>query len=296
VKRAAVILAAALACAPAFDRPAAAFNRGTPGTGGGAPGEAPAPKAADGRPEILRDVTFDQKLGSTIDLDLVFRDENGQPITLRQASRGKPMVLVPAYYECPMLCTIVLNGVVRMMRALPFDAGDTYTTVTYSFDPNEGADLAKKKQATYLENYRRPNGERGWRFLTGDAESIRALSEAIGFRYAWDDQNKQFAHASGIVVVTPEGRLSHYFYGVEFAPRDVRLALVEASREQIGTFVDQLLLFCFHYDPATGRYSKVAMSAVRAGGVLTLLAIGGFLFVMLRRERRAQPDREVRSS
>lgn len=296
MRRAPLVLAAVLACALAAGRPAGAFKDGTPGAGGAAPGQAGGPKASDGRPDVLRDVTFDQKLGSTLDLGLAFRDENGEPITLREASGGKPMLLVPAYYECPMLCTIVLNGVVRMMRALPFDAGDAYTTVTFSFDPNEGAELAKKKQATYLENYRRPNGEKGWRFLTGDAESIRKVTEAIGFRYAWDEGSKQFAHASGIVVVTPEGRLSHYFYGVEFAPRDVRLALVEASEERIGTFVDQVLLFCFHYDPSTGRYSKVAISAVRAGGVLTLLAIGGFLFAMIRRERRAQPDREVRSS
>lgn len=290
--RAAFTLAAALA----LGATTVAVAGTTPGSGAAVPGAPAGPKASDGRPEILRDVAFDQKLGTTIDLDLAFRDEDGRPITLRQAATGKPMLLVPAYYECPMLCTIVLNGVVRMMRALPFDAGDTYTTVTFSFDPNEGPELAKKKQATYLANYRRPEGGRGWRFLTGDAESIRRLTEAVGFRYAWDDKGKQFAHASGIIVVTPEGRLSHYFYGVEFAPRDVRLALVEASKEKIGTFVDQLLLFCFHYDPATGRYSKVAMSAVRAGGVLTLLAIGGFLFVMLRRERRAQPDRGVRSS
>jgi protein SCO1/2 len=296
VRRAALVLAVALALTPASDRTAGAFNRGTPGAGDSVPGEAGAPKAADGRPEILREVAFDQKLGTTLDLGLVFRDEQGNPITLREASAGKPIILVPAYYECPMLCTIVLNGVVRMMRALPFDAGDKYTAITFSFDPNETAELAKKKQATYLDNYRRPNGEKGWRFLTADATTIRAVTGAIGFKYAWDVKSKEFAHASGIVVLTPGGRVSHYFYGVEFAPRDVRLALVEASEEKIGTFVDQLLLFCFHYDPATGRYSKVAMSAVRAGGVLTLLAIGSFLFVMLRRERRAQSDREVRSS
>jgi protein SCO1 len=245
----------------------------------------PAARADTQRPQILRDVGFDQRLGAQVPLDLPFRDETGRTVTLRDYAGGTPVLLVPAYYECPMLCTLVLNGVVSALRALPFDIGREFQVVTVSFNPRETSELATAKKATYLEQYRRPGAEAGWHFLVGDESSIRPLMEAIGFRYAWDPAAKQYAHASGIVVLTPGGRLSHYFYGVEFAPRDLRLALVEASTEQIGSLVDQLLLFCFHYDPATGRYSRVALNAVRAGGVLTLAALGAFLFVMLRRDR-----------
>jgi protein SCO1/2 len=237
------------------------------------------------RPQVLRDVGFDQRLGAQVPLDLPFRDETGRTVTLRDYTGDKPVLLVPAYYECPMLCTLVLNGVVSALRALPFDIGREFRVVTVSFNPHETSELAAQKKGNYLEQYRRPGAAEGWHFLVGDETSIRPLMEAIGFRYAWDAEAKQYAHASGLVVLTPGGRLSHYFYGVEFAPRDLRLALVEASNERIGSFVDQLLLFCFHYDPATGRYSRVALGAIRAGGVLTLVALGGFIALMLRRER-----------
>jgi protein SCO1/2 len=241
------------------------------------------------RPQVLRDVGFDQRLGAQAPLDLPFRDETGRTVTLRDYVRDKPVLLVPAYYECPMLCTLVLNGVVSALRALPFDIGREFQVVTVSFNPLETSELAAAKKATYLEQYRRPGAADGWHFLVGDETSIHPLMEAIGFRYAWDATASQYAHASGLVVLTPGGRLSHYFYGVEFAPRDLRLALVEASHDGIGSFVDQLLLFCFHYDPATGRYSRVALNAVRAGGVLTLAALGGFILVMLRRDRSRTP-------
>jgi protein SCO1/2 len=237
------------------------------------------------RPQVLRDVGFDQRLGAQVPLDLPFRDETGRSVTLRDYTVDRPVLLVPAYYECPMLCTLVLNGVVSALRALPFDIGREFRVVTVSFNPHETSELAAAKKGTYLEQYRRPGAAEGWHFLVGDEASTRPLMEAIGFRYAWDAEAKQYAHASGIVVLTPAGRLSHYFYGVEFAPRDLRLALVEASNERIGSFVDQLLLFCFHYDPATGRYSRVALNAIRAGGVLTLVALGAFIVVMLRRDR-----------
>ena len=245
------------------------------------------------RPAILRDVAFDQRLGAEVPLDVAFRDETGARVTLRDYLGDKPVLLVPAYYECPMLCTIVLNGVVSALRAMPFDVGKEFRVVTFSFNPRETSELAAAKKATYLEDYRRPGAAAGWHFLTGDEPSIAALTQAIGFRYAWDEASKQYAHATGIVVLTPAGRISHYFFGVEFAPRDLRLALVEASGEHIGSLVDQLLLFCFHYDPATGRYSRVALNAVRAGGVLTLAALVGFVVLMLRRDakqaRRAAP-------
>jgi len=239
---------------------------------------------AEDRPPQLRDVGFDQRLGDSVPLDVPFRDEDGKTVTLRDYA-GKPMLLVPAYYTCPMLCTLVLNGVVSMLRALPFDTGKEFTVVTFSFDPKDDPAAAAAKKATYIGEYRRRGAEGGWHFLTGDPASIDALTKAIGFRATWDPENQQFAHASGIVLVTPQGRIAKYFYGVEFSARDLRLAIVEASANQIGTFVDQLLLFCFHYDPATGRYSRLALDVVRAGGVLTLAAMAGMIGWWLRRER-----------
>ena len=250
----------------------------------------PAVAGEDQRPAILRDVAFDQRLGAEVPLDVAFRDETGARVTLRDYLGDKPVLLVPAYYECPMLCTIVLNGVVSALRALPFDVGKEFRVVTFSFNPRETSELAAAKKATYLEDYRRPGAAAGWHFLTGDEPSIAALTQAIGFRYAWDEASKQYAHASGIVVLTPAGRISHYFFGVEFPPRDLRLALVEASGEHIGSLVDQLLLFCFHYDPATGRYSRVALNAVRAGGVLTLAVLVAFVVLMLRRDAKRARD------
>jgi protein SCO1/2 len=248
-------------------------------------------QAETGLPPILRDVGFDQRLGEQVPLDLPFRDEAGRTVTLRHYVGDKPVLLVPAYYECPMLCTLVLNGVVSALRALPFDIGREFRVVTVSFNPTETSELAAAKKANYLTQYRRPGADAGWHFLVGDASSIRPLLASIGFRYAWDEAAKQYAHASGVVVLTPGGRVSHYFYGVEFPPRDLRLAFVEASNERIGSVVDQLLLFCFHYDPATGRYSQVALNAVRLGGVLTMLALGTFVFVMLRRDRAQRAPR-----
>jgi protein SCO1/2 len=230
------------------------------------------PEAASQKPGLLKDVGIDQKIGARLPLDARFKNEDGDVVRLGDYFGDKPVLLVPAYYECPMLCTLVLNGVTSALRAL-------------SFDPRETPALARAKRETYLGEYRRPGAERGWHFLTGDEADIRRVTDAIGFRYHWDEASKQFAHASGIVVLTPRGRVSHYFYGVDFSPRDTRLALVEASDEQIGSVVDALLLFCFHYDPATGRYSKIALGAMRVGGVLTVAALVGFVVVMLRRER-----------
>jgi protein SCO1/2 len=242
------------------------------------------PAAAEERPPILRDVGFDQRLGQPVPLDLPFRDESGQPVTLRRYFGDRPVLLVPAYYTCPMLCTLVLNGVVRALRALPFDVGKEFTVVTFSFDPRDTSAGAAAKKETYLREYRRPGAEEGWHFLVGDEDAIRRLTQAIGFRYAFDPVQKQYAHASGIVVLTPEGRVARYFFGVEFSPRDVRLGLVEASANKIGTAVDQLLLFCFHYDPATGTYSALALDAIRLGGLVTLVGLGAFIALALRHD------------
>jgi protein SCO1/2 len=241
--------------------------------------------ADEGRPPILRDVGFDQRIGEQVPLDLVFHDEQGEAVALGDYFGRRPVVLVPAYYRCPMLCTVVLNGVTSALRALAFDVGREFDVVTFSFDPTETSALAAAKKEQYLGQYRRPGAASGWHFLVGDEAAIHRLTEAIGFRFAYDEAQRQYAHASGIVVLTPEGRVSRYFFGVEYAPKDLRLALVEASEHRIGSFVDQLLLFCFHYDPATGRYSRVALDVLRAGGAATLLALVAGVALMLRRER-----------
>jgi protein SCO1/2 len=237
------------------------------------------------RPAILDTVGFDQHIGRALPLNLPFRDASGAAVQLGDYFGDKPVLLVPAYYECPMLCGLVLNGVVSTLRTLAFDAGREFTVVTFSISPSETPQQAAAKKTEFLSKYRRQGSETGWHFLTGSAAAIRQLTDAIGFRYERDDATGQYAHASGIVVATPDGRLSRYFYGVEYPPRDLRLALVEASDNRLGSPVDQLLLFCFQYDPTTGRYSRPAMRAMRLGGAVTVLGLGAFVMLMLRRER-----------
>jgi protein SCO1/2 len=244
--------------------------------------------AAGDRPAALREVAFDQRIGERLPLDVVLRDETGASVRLGDYFGSRPVILVPAYYECPMLCTVVLNGVTATLRSLSFDVGKEFTVVTFSFNPRETSALAARKKAGYVGRYGRPGADAGWHFLTGDEDQIRRLTDAMGFRYTWDAAQQQYAHASGLVVATPDGRLSRYLYGVEFPARDLRLALVEASAGRLGTSVDALLLFCFHYDATTGRYGAAAMNAVRAGGVVTLLALGIGIAVLRRREGRSR--------
>jgi protein SCO1/2 len=242
--------------------------------------------APDGRPAILRGVDIVQHLGRPLPLDLAFKDEAGRTVRLGDYFGKRPVVLVLAYYNCPMLCTQVLNGLVSAMRVLSFDAGREYEVVTVSFDPRDDSSDARAKKEPYVARYGRAGAAAGWHFLTGEPPSIAALTNAVGFRYAWDEKIGQFAHASAIYVATPEGRLARYFYGIEYAPRDLRLAIVEASSGKIGNPVDALLLFCYHYDPASGRYGAVVMNMVRAGGVAFVLILSTFLFVMWRREKK----------
>jgi len=238
------------------------------------------------RPPELRDVNIEQRLDAQVPLDLEFRDESGQPVRLGQYFGTKPVILSLAYYECPMLCSLVLNGLTSALKVLSFDIGNQFEVLTVSFNPADTPERAAAKKQTYLKAYGRADGARGWHFLTGDAAAIERLTAAVGYRYKFIPEQQQFAHAAGIMVLTPQGRIARYFYGVEFAPRDVRLGLVEAADNRIGSPVDQLLLFCFHYDPATGKYGAVAINAVRAGGVFTVLALGTFLIVMWRRDHR----------
>jgi len=250
-----------------------------------------AQSAPDGRPPILRTVAIEQHLDEPLPLDLQLRDEQGRAVRLGSYFGKRPVVLVLAYYNCPMLCTQVLNGLVAAMRVLSFDVGRDYEVVTVSFDPRDDPSDARAKKEPYVARYGRPGAAAGWHFLTADPRAIASLTESVGFRYAWDERTGQFAHASAIYVATPNGRLSRYIYGIEYAPRDLRLALVEASSGKIGTPVDQLLLYCYHYDPAAGRYGAVVMNMVRLAGVGVVLLITVFLLVMWRRDRRRDAER-----
>jgi protein SCO1/2 len=238
-----------------------------------------------GRPAVVREVGIDQRIGDRLPLGTRFRDASGRDVALGDFFAERPVLVVPAYYECPMLCTLVLNGVLRALRALAFDAGRDFEVVVFSFDPDETSELAAAKRATYLAEYRRPGTEAGWHFLTGDAAAIGRLTRAIGYRYAYDEGSGEYAHPSGVVVATPDGRVSHYFFGIEFSPRDLRLAFVEASARRLGSVVDQVLLLCFRYDPSLGAYSAAAMRALRIAGVLTLAALGAFVWWSARRRR-----------
>jgi protein SCO1/2 len=238
-------------------------------------------------PAALQGVGIQQKLDQQVPLNLEFRDETGRAVPLASFFHGKPVLLALVYYRCPMLCTQILNGVASSLKAVSFDPGQDFEVVSVSFDPKDTPELAASKKQSYLRRYGRANTANGWHFLTGDPANIKALTDAVGFHYKYDAASDQFAHASGIMILTPEGRLSRYFYGVEFAPRDVRLGLVEASANQIGNPVDEALLFCFHYDPVTGKYGAIAINLLRAAGAGFALVGGVFLFFAWRREVRA---------
>jgi protein SCO1/2 len=251
---------------------------------GNAPGVRPDPAMpSNAVPTALSQVSFEQRLNEQLPLDLEFRDESGRTVKLGEYFGRKPVVLTFVYYECPMLCTQVLNGLESSLRVINETVGREFDVVTVSFDPKETPVLAAGKKKAYLERYQRPEAEQGWHFLTGDQTSIDALTKAAGFNYSWDEASHQFAHASGIVVTTPAGKVSRYFFGIDFSPRDVKFALIESSNEKIGTLAERVLLYCYHYDPARGNYGFVAMRAVRIGGGLTLLALAGFVVVSLRR-------------
>ena len=238
-------------------------------------------------PGALQGVGIDQKLDQQIPLNLTFRDEYGKTVPLSTYFHdNKPVIIAPVYYRCPMLCTQILNGLESSLKVVTFNAGQDFEVIALSFDPKDTPEIAAAKKAGYLRRYNRPGSANGWHFLTGDEANIKALTDAIGFHYKYDPKTDQFAHASGVMIATPDGRLSRYFYGVEYSPRDMRLGLVEASQRKIGTPVDAVLLFCFHYDPATGKYGAVAMNMVRFAGAAFVLFGGTFLFVVFRRDFR----------
>jgi protein SCO1/2 len=252
-------------------------------------------RTINAQPSVLAQVGIDQRLGAAVPLDAQFVDEDGRRVTLGQYfDQKRPVLLALVYYDCPMLCNQVLNGMTSALDVLKFDAGREFEVLAVSFDPRETPEMAQDKKHMYLSRYRRAGAEQGIHFLTGPAESIAALTKAVGFRYAWDEKSKQFAHASGLILLTPQGKVAQYYYGIEYSPKDMRLGIIEASAEKIGSPVDTLLLYCFHYDPTTGKYGAVAMNIMRLGGVITVLVLGTFVGMSFWKE--AQSNRGVRQT
>jgi len=248
-------------------------------------------------PGALQGVSIDQKLDQQIPLYLTFKDEAGRSVPLSEFFKtGKPVILAPVYYRCPMLCTQILTGLESALKAVSFNPGRDFEVVAVSFDPKDTPEIAAAKKETYLKRYGRANTANGWHFLTGDEANIKPFMDSIGFHYKYDPKTDQYAHASAIMVITPTGHVSKYFYGVEYSPRDIRLGLVEASANKIGTPVDAILLFCYHYDPATGKYGALAINMVRFGGAIFVVFGGLFLLVAFRKDIRQhkQDFRQVR--
>ncbi len=231
-------------------------------------------------PPNFNGVGIEQKLDAPVPLDTVFRDESGAEVPLRTYFSGKPVLLAPVYYRCPMLCTQILSGVVAGLRPLSLKPGRDFEIVAISFDPQDTPAEAMQKRRHFSHSYSSKAGTNGWHFLVGSQSSIQAVMQAIGFHYRWDPVNKMFIHASGVMIVTPEGRVARYLYGVEYEPKDLKLGLIEASHDRIGSPVDQILLFCYHYDPKTGKYGAVVMNMLRLAGILTLMlmAVGLWFF------------------
>jgi protein SCO1/2 len=248
------------------------------------------PPPMQATPGVLQEIGWDQRLGDPLPLDATFQDETGRTVKLGDYFGKKPVVLSLVYYQCPMLCTLSLNGLAGALEVLSFVPGQEFEVVTVSFDPKEGPVLAAAKKKAYMARYKRSEAERGWHFLTGSKESVDALTRALGFRYVWDADTRQFAHPAGMAVATPEGRISHYLFGVEYSPKDLRLALVDAAGGKIGNAVDQVLLYCYQYDPKTGRYSASILRVLRLLAVATVVAIGGFILSTTMR-RRGRPER-----
>lgn len=244
--------------------------------------------------QILQDVGIDQHLDAQLPLDAVLVDEQGRSIRLAEFfGRDKPVIVNFVYFRCPMLCTQVLNGLLRSSQAIKFTMHEDYHVLSISIDPRETPAMAAAKKKKYVASYRRPGAEEGWHFLTADAATIERLTRIAGFRYRYDEPSDQYAHASGIIVATPEGRISHYLYGIDYEPNDLRLALADSSKNRIGNLVDQVLLLCYHYDPVTGKYGLAISAVMKIAGVATLLVLGGYLLRMFRLEQIR--SREARS-
>jgi protein SCO1/2 len=244
-------------------------------------------------PPQFKEVTFAQRLDTQLPLDVPFTDETGRTVALGDYFGRRPVVLAFVYYQCPMLCTQVMNGISMALKVIPFTPGEEFDVVLVSFDPRDTPEAANAKKRAHLAHWNAQETAAGWHFLTGDEAAIRQVTSAAGFTYEWDEKSGQFAHVSGLLTTTPDGRLSRYFYGVEYSPRELRLALAESGEGKIGSAVEELLLYCFQYDPTSGKYGLVVMNLVRLGGALTLLLIVGFVLFMRRRESLASVERHA---
>jgi len=253
----------------------------------------------NGLPPALQKIGIDQKLGEQLPLDTVLKDEDGKDVRLGDYfNHGRPVILALVYYECPMLCNEVLNGLTGSLKGISLDAGKDFDVVAISFDAreNDKPDLAKNKKANYVERYGRPGAENGWHFLTGTQESIDKVTKAAGFNYAWDEKTQQFAHAGGIMITTPAGKMSRYFYGIDYAPKDVKFGLMDSAEAKIGNPAEKLLLYCYHYDPASGKYGLAILNVIRLGGIATLLVMGMMFVVFWRRNKHKREAETVELS
>jgi protein SCO1 len=247
------------------------------------------------RPVGLTDVDIVQHLDQQIPANLIFRDETGKQVRLGDYFGKKPMILNLVYYRCPMLCSEVMAGLSGSLKALKFDVGKEFDVITVSFDPKDTPEAATAKKADYIKRYRRPGAAGGWHFLTGPQESIAALTKAVGFGYQYDPKSGQFSHATAIMILTPQGKLAQYYYGVEYPPKDLRLGLIQASQNKIGTLADQVLLYCYHYDPTTGKYGAIISRIIQLSGGATVLSLGLFLIILFRRGSHSDPKELNRS-
>ena len=253
----------------------------------------PSESVTTGLPDALKTVGIEQKLGDQMPLDTELKDEDGKPVKLgAYFNTGRPVILAFVYYECPMLCNQVLNGLTGSLKGISFDAGKEFDVVAISFDAreNDKPDLAKNKKTSYIERYARPDAEKGWHFLTGTQDAIDKVTSAAGFSYKWDEKSNQFAHAAGVMIVTPDGKLSRYFYGIDYSPKDVKFGIMESAESKVGNPAEKLLLYCYHYDPSTGKYGLAILRVIRVFGVLTLLGMGTMIFVFWRRNKRKESE------
>ena len=249
----------------------------------------PSESVTTGLPDALKTIGIEQKLGVQLPLDIDLKDEDGKAVKLGDYfNTGRPVIVAFVYYECPMLCNQVLNGLTGSLKGISFDAGKDFDVLAISFDAreNDKPDLAKNKKASYIERYARAGTEKGWHFLTGTEDSIQKVTSTAGFSYKWDEKSNQFAHAAGVMIANPDGKLSKYFYGIDYSPKDIKFGIMESAENKIGNPAEQLLLYCYHYDPATGKYGLAILRVIRLGGVLTLLGMGAMALVFWRRNKR----------
>ncbi len=249
----------------------------------------PTQTSSSGLPDALKTIGIEQKLGAELPLDTEFKDEDGKVIRLGEYfNKGRPVILAFVYYECPMLCNEVLNGLTGSLKGISMNAGKEFDVVAISFDEreHEKPGLAGNKKSSYMERYGRPGTEKGWHFLTGSLASIEAVTKAAGFGFEWDEKSNQFAHAGGIMIATPDGKLSRYFYGIDYSPKEIKFGVIDSAENKVGSAADKLLLYCYHYDPATGKYGLAILSFIRLAAVATLLGMGAMGFVFWRKNKR----------